>query len=92
MPVPAWLVDELAPLLEHKGPDDYLLTAPDGGRLRLGNWRRRVFDPALEAAGLLRLDGQDVVRPHDLRHTCASLHIKYGTRRRCSRRCSDTGR
>ena len=79
VPVAPWLVDELAPLLERKGPDDFLLTAPDGGPLRLGNWRRRVFDPALEAAGLARLDGREVVRPHDLRHTCASLHIKYGT-------------
>ncbi len=79
VPVPVWLVDELAPLLEHKGPDDHLLTAPDGGPLRLGNWRRRVFDPALEASGLVRDDGREVVRPHDLRHTCASLHIKAGT-------------
>lgn len=77
--VPHWLVDELSPLLEHKGPDDYLLTSPDGGPLRLGNWRRRVFDPALRVAGLVRADGLEVVRPHDLRHTCASLHIKNGT-------------
>lgn len=79
VPVPVSLVDELAPLLAHKGPDDYLLTAPDGGPLRIGNWRRRVFDPALVAAGIARLDGRNVVRPHDLRHTCASQHIKAGT-------------
>jgi integrase len=79
VPVPAWLVSELEPLLEGKGADDYLLTSPEGGPLRIGNWRRRVFDPALEVAGLVRADGRDVVRPHDLRHTCASLHIKAGT-------------
>lgn len=79
VPVPVWLVEELSPLLGSKGPDDYLLTAPDGGPLRLGNWRRRVFDPALEAAGLVRSVGGGTVRPHDLRHTCASLHIKAGT-------------
>ena len=79
VPVPAWLVAELAPLLEDKGPDDYLLAAPGGGPLRIGNWRRRLFDPALVAAGLVRDDGRDVIRPHDFRHTCASLHIKAGT-------------
>jgi integrase len=79
VPVPVWLVDELAPLLVGKGPGDHLLTSPDGGPLRLGNWRRRVFDPALKTAGLVRPDGAEVVRPHDLRHTCASLHIKVGT-------------
>lgn len=79
MPVPVWLVSELEPLLEGKGAEDYLLTSPEGGPLRIGNWRRRVFDHALGAAGLVRADGRDVVRPHDLRHTCASLHIKAGT-------------
>ena len=79
MPVMSWLVDELAPLLAGKGPDDFLLTSPEGGPLRIGNWRRRVFDPALKAAGLVRADGRDVVRPHDLRHTCASIHGHIGT-------------
>jgi integrase len=79
LPVPAWLVANLEPLLQGKGADHYLLTSPEGGPLRIGNWRRRVFDPALEAAGMARADGREVARPHDLRHTCASLHIKVGT-------------
>lgn len=79
VPVPAWLVDELAPMLEGKGPDDPLLTMPGGGPLRLGNWRGRVFDPAVRSAGIAGQVRGDMVRPHDLRHTCASLHIKYGT-------------
>ncbi len=79
VPVPGWLVDELAAQLDGKGPDDHLLTSPDGGPLRLGNWRGRVFDPAVRAAGVAPQLRGDVVRPHDLRHTCASLHIKAGT-------------
>ncbi|WP_392468921.1 tyrosine-type recombinase/integrase [Arsenicicoccus cauae] len=43
-----------------------------GGPLRLNNWRRRVFDPALDWAGLTDLT------PHDLRHTAASLAIAAG--------------
>jgi integrase len=35
----------------------------------LRNWRRRVFDPALRAAGLGELT------PHELRHTAASLAV-----------------
>jgi hypothetical protein len=38
-----------------------------------------VFDPAVRAAGVARQVSGDMVRPHNLRHTCASLHIKYGT-------------
>ena len=38
----------------------------------MGNWRRRVFDPAARAIG--RTD----IHPHDLRHTAASLAIKAG--------------
>jgi integrase len=79
VPVPVWLVDDLAPLMAGKGPDDYLLTAAEGGPLRGGNWRRRVFDPAVRAPGIASQRPGDVLRPHDLRHTCASLHIRCGT-------------
>lgn len=37
------------------------------------NWRRRVFDPAIAAAGL-----PDAIVPYDLRHTCASKLIRLG--------------
>jgi integrase len=36
------------------------------------NWRRRVFKPAVAAAGL------PITRPYDLRHACASLMIHAG--------------
>ena len=38
----------------------------------LRNWRRRVFDPALRAAGLEELT------PHELRNTAASLAVAAG--------------
>lgn len=38
-----------------------------------------MFDPAVKAAGIARQVDGDMFRPHDLRHTCASLHIKLGT-------------
>lgn len=71
VPVPAWLVDELAPLLEHKGPNDYLLTsggqpaphrqlAPARLRSRARGRRARPRrwprgDPAARPAAHLRL-------------------------------------
>jgi len=67
VPVPRSLIDELAAACAGKAPADLVFTAPQGGVLWLRNWRRRVFDPALEAAGLGELT------PHELRHTAASL-------------------
>ena len=55
---------------EHR--DDFLLTTSSGTVLRLRNWRRVVFDPAVRAAGLTD------VTPHDLRHTAASLAVASG--------------
>lgn len=79
VPVPAWLCDEFATGANGRAPDDYLLTSPQGGPLRSGNWRYRVFDPAVRKTGLATQQRGDMLRPHDLRHTCASLHIKHGT-------------
>ena len=52
-----------------QGHDDPLFTAPDGGVLRLSNWRRRVFDRARDAS-----DARDIT-PTRFRHTAASLAI-----------------
>ena len=79
VPVPQWLVPLLADQLAGKGPADPLLTSPRGGLLRMSNWRSRVFDPAIRAAGVAAQRKGDMVTPHDLRHTCASLHIQAGT-------------
>lgn len=47
-------------------------SAPGGGFLRNGNFRRNVFDAAAERAGVTG------VTPHGLRHTAASLAIAAG--------------
>lgn len=60
-------------LLDLSGAEDEpLFAAAHGGRVNVNNWRSRVFYPAVKRAGL----GQ--MRPHDLRHTAASLAIRSG--------------
>jgi integrase len=72
VPVPPGLVPMLEEMTLGREPGDLLFTSPNGGPLRLGNWRTRVFDPACAAAGIVGLT------PHDLRHTAASLAIAAG--------------
>lgn len=74
--LPRFLRDLLAEHLNHHvkdDPDALVFTSPEGEPLRLPNFRRRVWHPALDAAGLSR-----EVRIHDLRHTCAALLIANG--------------
>lgn len=52
VPLPAVLVEALARRYEVKPPDDLLVTTAAGTALRLRNWRRVVWDPAVRAAGL----------------------------------------
>lgn len=77
VPFPAFLADELGASMIGKKPDDLIFAAPEGGVLRVSNWRRRVFNKAVK-----RLVAKDaafpVVMPHDLRHTAASLAISAG--------------
>lgn len=68
--LPGSVADLLAEHLERHvdpDPDALVFTAPNGGPMRLANFRRNVWGPAREAAGLPH------VTPHELRHTCASL-------------------
>lgn len=55
-------------------PDEggFVFTAEDGGLVRRSNFRKRVWLPALSAAGLKS------IRFHDLRHTAAALAIAVG--------------
>jgi hypothetical protein len=55
-------------------PPPGALVFPDsqGGHLRRQNWRRRVWIPALERAGVTYF------RSYDLRHTCATLLLYDG--------------
>src|SRR3546814_13479523 len=65
--------DELELHLRAEADADALVfPAPHGGYLPLENFRKRVWLPAVRQAGLGPL------RPHDLRHTCASLAIAAG--------------
>ncbi len=66
---------ELVELYLARGhPDPTTLVFPDstGGHLRRQNWRRRVWIPALETAGVAYF------RSYDLRHTCATLLLHEG--------------
>ncbi|HYZ57475.1 MAG TPA: tyrosine-type recombinase/integrase [Streptosporangiaceae bacterium] len=72
VPLPASLADRLTELVKGKGRDDLVFTSPAGGVLRINNWRPRMFDRACAAAGIMGL------RPHDLRHTAASLAVSAG--------------
>jgi integrase len=72
VPIPRFLVDELAPLVVGKDPQDLVFTGAKGAVLRLSHFRRSVFIPAVEATGLTGLT------PHGLRHTAASLAIASG--------------
>lgn len=72
VPVPPNLTARLVEAAGGRDRDDLLFPAPMGGPIRLNNWRRRVFAPACEAAGITD------ATPHDLRHTAASLAIAAG--------------
>ena len=72
VPLPGFLVDELTPVIEGRAPSELVFTGPGGGVLRVGNFRRDVFDRAAARAGVAGLT------PHGLRHTAASLAIGEG--------------
>jgi integrase len=72
VPIPRSLIDALVAQAAGKNPEDVLFSSPNGEPIRLANWRQRVWDPAVAAAGLTGLT------PHDLRHTAASLAIASG--------------
>ena len=73
VPLPQTVRTELAQLTPpHPDPDAFVFVSPKDDVLRVNNFRRRVWDPALDAAGL------QGVRIHDLRHTAISLWIAVG--------------
>ncbi|MEU5945164.1 tyrosine-type recombinase/integrase [Micromonospora sp. NPDC047465] len=72
VPIPRFLVDELAAHVAGKRRNEMVFTAPNGGPLRNTNFRARVFGPAAASVGLVGLT------PHDLRHTAASLAVAAG--------------
>ncbi|MFQ5968630.1 MAG: tyrosine-type recombinase/integrase [Acidimicrobiia bacterium] len=74
--LPAFLKDRLAWHLASEvnaDADALVFTSPQGAPVRHSNFHRRIWRPALAAAGL-----GEQVRIHDLRHTAASLLISQG--------------
>ena len=74
--IPGFLRSLLTDHLGRHVPDNpaaLVFTSPQGAPLRNSNFRRQVWYPAVEQAGLPR-----GLRIHDLRHTCASLLISAG--------------
>lgn len=67
--LPGFVLDAL-PSPPGKG---YLFTDSGGGPIRARNWRRRVWVPAVAAAGF------EGLRFHDLRHSHVALLIAMGT-------------
>ena len=67
--VPRFVVEDLPAV----APDDLIFTAPQGGPLRTGNFRRDVWHPACRAAGM-----PEGLLVHDLRDTAAALMIASG--------------
>ena len=67
------VVDRLRDHIRERGlgPNDYLFHGERGGRMNPDDYRSRVFNPAVQRAGL---EGRRVT-PHALRHTAVSLWI-----------------
>ena len=73
VPLPRFLVEQLAPHLARQAPDDLVFTGVRrGSPLRAAIFRRGHFDAAATAIGIPGL------HPHELRHTAASLAIAAG--------------
>ncbi len=72
VPVPRFLAAELAPLVAGRDGDALLFELPRREVLRVRNFRRNVFDPAVRRVGPAGL------HPHELRHTAASLAMASG--------------
>lgn len=72
VPVPAFLVEELARVCEGRGRDDLVFAGRGGDYLRRSVSSTGWFTRAVAKSGVPRLT------PHDLRHTAASLAISAG--------------
>jgi integrase len=72
VPIPRFLVDELAAHVAGRSADDMVFPTVQGGTLRVRAFRRAGLDDAAAAIGVPSL------HPHALRHTAASLAIASG--------------
>jgi integrase len=72
VPIPRFLIDELAAHVRGKDDEALAFTAVKGGALRAQVFQWAVLSDAAQALGLTGL------HPHELRHTAASLAIASG--------------
>ena len=72
VPIPRFVINELAKPVRGKGPDDLVFTNSAGGMLDNTNFRRNIWNPAARSIGLHGFT------PHDLRHTTALLAVSAG--------------
>jgi integrase len=72
VPLPRFLLEDLAQHVAGKSADDLVFTGLRGNPLRSQIFQRATLNQACEQAGIARLT------PHELRHTAASLAIASG--------------
>lgn len=79
---PQVLHNALLEAVKDKAQQDLVFTSIYGSTLRGGNYRKRIFVPAVEAcqqqASEINAPEFPTLTPHDLRHTAASLAISSG--------------
>jgi len=74
VPIAPHLLDDLAQLMQGKEASAPLLESVRGHFINIHNWRGRVWNTAVDSAGLDR----EVLTPKALRHTAASMAIAAG--------------
>jgi integrase len=72
VPVPAHIVEGMSALMAGRPRDGPVFTAPEGGPVDDGNFKDRVWYPAVKAAGIRRFP------PRIMRHTAASWLVIDG--------------
>ena len=78
VPFPSFLDDALADRVHNGARTGLLFQSMSAGPIRGGNFRRRVFAPAVARLTVASAGAFPLVTPHDLRHTAASLAISAG--------------
>jgi integrase len=72
VPAPAHIMEGMSALMAGRPRDGLVFTAPEGGPVEDGNFRDRVWYPAVKAAGIRRFP------PRIMRHTAASWLVIDG--------------
>ncbi|MGX5769802.1 tyrosine-type recombinase/integrase [Microbacterium trichothecenolyticum] len=78
VPYPSLLDEGMSIRVASGRRHDLVFFTSAGAVLRGGNFRRRVFAPAVARLHLASPNGFPQITPHDLRHTAASLAISAG--------------